>query len=73
MGWANPVEYDEGEDPFDPFSNYQHGNGYENGVDSVTQRLQAVGFDYLIIFSLTSLWPFLSPGRPTLISSRFFY
>lgn len=41
-GWANPTEYDEGEDPFDPFSNYQYGNGYEGGVDSVTQRLQAV-------------------------------
>jgi len=41
-GWTNPAEYDEGEDPFDPFSNYQYGNGYENGMDSVTQRLQAV-------------------------------
>ena len=41
-GWSNPAEYDEGEDPFDPFSNYQYGNGYENGLDSVTQRLQAV-------------------------------
>ncbi|KAF9649713.1 hypothetical protein BDM02DRAFT_3113348 [Thelephora ganbajun] len=42
-GWTNPAEYDEGEDPFDPFSNYQYGNGYENGVDSVTQRLQTLG------------------------------
>jgi hypothetical protein len=41
-GWPNPTEYDEGEDPFDPFSNYQYGSGYENGVDSVAQRLQAV-------------------------------
>ena len=39
-GWSNPTEYDEGEDPFDPFSNYQHGNGYEN--DRVAQRLQTV-------------------------------
>ena len=48
-GWSNPTEYDEGEDPFDPFSNYQYGNGYENGLDSVTQRLQAVSrlSDYL--------------------------
>ena len=41
-GWTNHTEYDEGEDPFDPFSNYQYGTGYENGVEGVTQRLQTV-------------------------------
>ena len=41
-GWTNPTEYDEGEDPFDPFSNYQHGNGYENGADGVAPKLQTV-------------------------------
>ena len=41
-GWTNPTEYDEGEDPFDPFSNYQYGNGYENGANAVAPNLQAV-------------------------------
>lgn len=43
-GWSDSAGYDEDEDPFDPFSNYQYGNGYDNGVDNVTQRLQAVSF-----------------------------
>lgn len=42
-GWTNPAEYDEGEDPFDPFSNYQYGDAYENGMDDVTQQLQTLG------------------------------
>jgi hypothetical protein len=42
-GWTNPAEYDEGEDPFDPFSNYQYGNGYENRDENLAPRLNTVG------------------------------